>query len=110
MRAYHEINAFEEQLVDNGAVLVKFWLAITREEQLKRFNERAETAFKSFKITEEDWRNRDKWADYEHAVCDMVERCSTEISPWHLVPANDKPHARIEILKTICERLEDAGR
>ncbi len=109
MRAYHEINAFEEQLVDNGAVLVKFWLAITQDEQLKRFNERSQTAFKNFKITDDDWRNRDRWADYEHAVCDMVERCSTGIAPWHLISANDKPHARIEILKTLCDRLEAVG-
>ena len=109
MRAYHEINAFEEQLVDNGAVVVKFWLAITQEEQLKRFNERAEIAFKSFKITDEDWRNREKWPNYERAVCDMVERCSTQAAPWHLIPANDKPFARIAILKTLCDRLEAAG-
>ncbi len=108
MRAYHEINAFEEQLVDNGAVVVKFWLAITAEEQLKRFNERRDTPFKNFKITEDDWRNRDKWSDYEHAVCDMVERCGTSIAPWHLIPANDKPYARIQILKTLCKALEKA--
>ncbi len=93
----------------NGAVLVKFWLAITQDEQLKHFKQREQTAFMSFKITAEDWRSRGRWNDCEHAVCDMVERCSTGIAPWHLVPANDKPHARSEILKTLCEQLEQAG-
>ncbi|MFA6986068.1 MAG: polyphosphate:AMP phosphotransferase [Arenimonas sp.] len=108
MRAYHEINAFEEQLVRNGAVLVKFWLAITEEEQLRRFNERKAIAFKNFKITEEDWRNREKWPEYERAVCDMIERCSTEAAGWNVIPANDKLFARIEILKTLCKHLERA--
>lgn len=108
MRAYHEINTFEEQLADNGAIVVKFWLAITQEEQLERFNARQQTPFKSFKITDDDWRNRDKWHEYELAVCDMVERCSTTIAPWNLIPANDKPYARIQILKTLCKALERA--
>jgi AMP-polyphosphate phosphotransferase len=108
MRAYHEINTFEEQLADNGAIVVKFWLAITQEEQLKRFNARQQTPFKSFKITDDDWRNRDKWHEYELAVCDMVERCSTTIAPWNLIAANDKPYARIQILKTLCKALERA--
>jgi polyphosphate:AMP phosphotransferase len=106
MRAYHEINEFEEQLARNGVILVKFWLAITADEQLKRFRQRAETPFKRFKITDEDWRNREKWHAYEHAVCDMVERTSIETAPWHLIPANDKLHARIEVLKRICGALE----
>ncbi len=108
MRAYHEINEFEEQLVRNEVILVKFWVAITKEEQLKRFRERKKIAFKQFKITEEDWRNRKKWGDYEHAVCDMVERTSTDIAPWNVIPANDKMFARIEILKTLCDHLERA--
>ncbi|MBI3937647.1 MAG: polyphosphate:AMP phosphotransferase, partial [Betaproteobacteria bacterium] len=108
MRAYHEINDFEEQLARSGAVFVKFWLTITKEEQLKRFREREKTPFKSFKITEEDWRNRKKWDDYERAVCDMVERTSTDIAPWSVISANDKFSARIEILKTLCDRLEAA--
>jgi polyphosphate:AMP phosphotransferase len=108
MRAYSEINDFEEQLVDNNTVLVKFWLAITREEQLRRFKERESIGFKRFKITEEDWRNREKWDDYERAVCDMVDRTSTEIAPWTLVEANDKYFARIKILKTLCQRIEAA--
>jgi polyphosphate:AMP phosphotransferase len=108
MRAYSEINDFEEQLVDNNTVLVKFWLAITKEEQLRRFKEREKTGYKRFKITDEDWRNREKWNDYERAVCDMVDRTSTEIAPWTLVEANDKNYARVKILKTLCQRIEAA--
>ena len=106
MRAFHEINGFEEQLVRNGTVVVKFWLAITPEEQLRRFNERKAIAFKNFKITEEDWRNREKWPEYERAVCDMIERCSTGAASWNVIPANDKLFARIQILKTLCTSLE----
>ena len=108
MRAYGEINDFEEQLVRNNTVLVKFWLTITKDEQLRRFKEREKTGFKRFKITEEDWRNRKKWNEYEHAVCDMVDRTSTEIAPWTLVEANDKNFARIKILKTLCQQIEAA--
>lgn len=108
MRAYHEINDFEEQLVRNEVIVVKFWLAITKEEQLKRFREREEIAYKNHKITPDDWRNRRKWKDYERAVCDMVERTSTEISPWTLVPANDVEYARIMILETLCDTVEAA--
>src|SRR3990172_6034115 len=108
MRAYHEINDFEEQLVEAGAIVAKFWVTVTKEEQLRRFREREKTPFKSFKITPEDWRNRRKWNDYERAVCDMIERTSTEIAPWSLIPSNDKYCARIEILKTLCERVEAA--
>ncbi|MCR4302769.1 MAG: polyphosphate:AMP phosphotransferase [Gallionella sp.] len=108
MRAYGELNDFEEQLVKNNTVLVKFWLTITKEEQLRRFKEREKTGFKRFKITEEDWRNRKKWNEYEHAVCDMVDRTSTEIAPWTLVEANDKNFARIKILKTLCQQIEAA--
>ena len=107
-RAFHEINAFEEQLVRHGAVLVKFWLAITADEQLRRFEERQATPFKNFKITDEDWRNRGKWPEYEPAVCDMIERCGTDAAAWHVVAANDKLFARIEILKTLCRELERA--
>jgi AMP-polyphosphate phosphotransferase len=108
MRAYSEINDFEEQLVANNTVLVKFWLTITRDEQLRRFEEREKIGFKRFKITEEDWRNREKWDQYEQAVCDMVDRTSTGIAPWTLVEANDKNFARIKILKTLCQRIEEA--
>jgi polyphosphate:AMP phosphotransferase len=106
MRAYSEINDFEEQLVENGAIIVKFWLAISQDEQLKRFKLREEIGFKRFKITEEDWRNRDKWGAYVHAVSDMVERTSTDIAPWTLVEANNKYYARIKIMKTLCDAIE----
>ncbi|HXH71258.1 MAG TPA: polyphosphate:AMP phosphotransferase, partial [Mariprofundaceae bacterium] len=108
MRAYSEINDFEEQLVDSGVVLAKFWLSIGAEEQLRRFEERQQIGFKRFKITDEDWRNREKWDAYEQAVCDMVDRTSTEIAPWTLVEANDKRFARVKVLKTICHQLEAA--
>ncbi len=108
MRAYHEINDFEEQLVEAGGIVTKFWVTITQEEQLKRFREREKTPFKSFKITPEDWRNRKKWGLYEQAVCDMIERTSTQAAPWFLIPANNKYFARIEILKTLCQRLAAA--
>jgi polyphosphate:AMP phosphotransferase len=108
MRAYSEINDFEAQLERHDIVVVKFWLAISKDEQLRRFKEREKIGFKRFKITEEDWRNRDKWEDYERAVCDMVDRTSTEIAPWTLVEANDKNFARIKVLKTLCDRIEAA--
>ncbi len=108
MRGYGEINDFEEQMVRNHTVVVKFWLSITEDEQLKRFKEREKIGFKRFKITEEDWRNREKWTLYEQAVCDMIDRTSTEIAPWTLVEANDKNHARIKVIKTICNQIEQA--
>lgn len=107
-RAYGEINDFEAQLVERGIVLVKFWLHITAEEQLRRFQEREQIAYKAWKLTDEDWRNRERWGDYELAVNDMVERTSTRQAPWMLIEANDKRYARIEVLKTLCERLETA--
>jgi polyphosphate:AMP phosphotransferase len=110
MRAYGEINDFEEQLIRNRTIVVKFWLAINREEQLRRFEARAKIPFKRFKITEDDWRNRDKWDQYESAVCDMVERTSTEVAPWILVPANDKRHARVMVLKSLCHAIESEFR
>lgn len=106
LRAYGEINDFEEQLVRGGAVVAKFFLTIDKDEQLRRFEARAQTPFKTFKITEDDWRNREKWDDYEQAVCDMVDRTSSDITPWTLVEANDKRFARIKVLKTLCERLD----
>ncbi len=108
LRAYAEINDFEHQLSDAGAVVIKFWLQISADEQLRRFKEREDTEFKRFKITEEDWRNREKWDDYVNAVCDMVDRTSTGLAPWTLVEANDKNFARVKVLKTICERVEAA--
>jgi polyphosphate kinase 2 (PPK2 family) len=108
MRAYAEINDFEAQLVEHGIVLVKFWLHITPEEQLARFESRERTPYKRWKLTDEDWRNREKWADYEMAVNDMVERTSTSVAPWTLVEANDKRYARVKVLETLCQRLERA--
>ena len=106
MRAYYEINDFEHQLSENGAVVLKFWLAISNEEQMARFKLREETGFKRFKITEEDWRNREKWDAYKLAVSDMVDRTSTSKVPWTLVEANNKYYARIKVLSTICDALE----
>jgi polyphosphate kinase 2 (PPK2 family) len=108
LRAYDEINEFEEQLAENGAVICKFWLQISKDEQLRRFQEREQTGFKRFKITPEDWRNRDKWEAYEQAVADMVDRTSTEFAPWTLVEANDKYFARVKVLRTITRALDDA--
>jgi polyphosphate:AMP phosphotransferase len=106
MRAYSEINDFEAQLVRHDIIVVKFWLAITKDEQLRRFEDRQKTGFKSFKITDEDWRNREKWEQYEQAICDMVDRTSTLLAPWTLIEANDKNFARIKVLKTLCHQIE----
>ena len=108
MRAYGEINEFEEQLRIGAAIIVKFWLQISKAEQLRRFRERKHTPFKRFKITAEDWRNRKKWDAYELAVSDMVDRTSTEIASWTLVEAEDKRYARIKVLRTIVDRLEQS--
>lgn len=104
-RAYAEIDDFEDQLVRHGIVLCKFWLHITRDEQLARFKEREGIEYKRWKLTEEDWRNREKWDLYEAAVDDMVEHTSTSLAPWTLVEANDKRSARIKVLSTACERI-----
>ncbi len=108
LRAYGEINAFEADLVSAGAVVCKFWLQISKAEQLARFRAREKVAFKRFKITEDDWRNRRRWPHYERAVADMVERSSTELAPWTLVEAEDKRFARVKVLRTIADRLEAA--
>ncbi len=105
MRAYAEINAFEEQLVAHGIVLLKFWIHITKDEQYRRFKAREITAHKTWKLTDEDWRNRAKWELYETAVHDMVERTSTGLSPWTLVEGDDKNHARIRVIDTVCQAL-----
>ncbi len=106
MRAYHEINEFEEQLADSGAIVLKFWLSITLGEQLKRFREREKTPYKHHKITPEDWRNRKMWPHYEQAVCDMIERTSSARAPWCLIPANDKRYARVKVLNCIADAIE----
>lgn len=106
MRAYSEINDFEAQMARHHFLVVKFWLTITKDRQLHRFEDRERTGFKRFKITEEDWRNREKWDEYEKAVCDMVDRTSTKLAPWTLVEANDKYFARIKVLETLCEQID----
>jgi AMP-polyphosphate phosphotransferase len=106
MRAYSEINDFEEQLVLNGTVVAKFWLQIDKDEQLKRFELREKTSFKRFKITAEDWRNREKWDAYQTAADDMIQRTSTALAPWMLVESNDKFYTRIKVLKTLVQRIE----
>jgi len=108
MRAYHEINDFEEQLGQSGSIVVKFWLAITPGEQLARFKAREDTPYKRFKITDEDWRNRKKWRQYERAVNDMVERTSSDFAPWDVIASDDKRFARVETIERLCERLEKA--
>ena len=107
-RAYQEINDFERQLTDHGIVLAKFWLHVSPEEQLRRFEERGKIEHKKHKITDEDWRNREKWTAYEDAVNEMVARCSTAFAPWTLVPANSKYVARVQVVETLAERIEKA--
>jgi len=106
MNAYKEINDFEEQLCEHGMAVMKFWLHISQDEQIRRFRERETTPWKAHKITEEDWRNRAQWAEYEAAVNDMVARTSTSHAPWTLVAGEDKRFARVQVLRTFCERLE----
>jgi polyphosphate:AMP phosphotransferase len=108
LRAYSEINGFEEDLVAAGTVVCKFWLQIGKAEQLARFRARQKVSFKRFKITPDDWRNRKRWPEYERAVADMVDRTSTELAPWTLVEAEDKQFARMKVLKTLVRRLEAA--
>jgi len=105
-RAYREIRDFELQLVERGIIVQKFWLHIDADEQLRRFEARRRTPYKKYKITEEDYRNRRRWDDYTAAVNEMVARTGREHAPWHLVAANDKRHARIEVIRTVCAALE----
>ena len=105
-RAYAEINQFETQLAAHGILVVKYWIHISKAEQLKRFRARQTAAHKRWKLTDEDWRNRQQWDAYEQAVHDMVERTSTRHAPWTLVEANDKSFARLKVLETVCGRLE----
>jgi len=107
-RAYNEINEFERMLTDWGAVVLKFWIHIDQETQLERFTDRQNTPEKQWKITDEDWRNRDKWPQYEMAVDEMLQKTSTENAPWHIIESNDKKYARIRTLKIIVKALEEA--
>jgi polyphosphate:AMP phosphotransferase len=104
-RAYREICHFEAALHEHGAIVLKFWLHVTPDEQLRRFREREEVTYKRYKITKEDWRNREKWPQYEQAVEEMVRRSSTAYAPWHLIPANDKAYARLTVLETCIEQI-----
>ncbi len=106
MRAYSEINDFEEELTDHGIILLKFWMHISQDEQLRRFKLREKTSYKRYKITEEDYRNRDRWDQYEAAVNEMITRTSTEFAPWRLVEANDKNFARVRVLRSLCETYD----
>lgn len=104
-RAYHEINEFERQLVDSGSIVVKFWIHISKEEQLRRFEERQNDPYRAWKLTDEDWRNRDKWDRYTQAVEDMLLKTSTLTSPWTVVEGNDKNFARVRTLSTLVETV-----
>ncbi len=106
-RAYDEINDFEQQMVEKGTIVLKFWLAVTPAEQLKRFKERSHSPFKQFKITAEDWRNRRKAKAYAVAANEMFAHTHTAVAPWHVLPADDKHFARVEVLKAIVQALED---
>jgi len=107
-RAYQEINNFERQLVDGGCLVAKFWVHVSEEEQLRRFEARRDTPYKRWKLTDEDWRNREKWNQYEAAVDDMLVKTSTLKAPWTLVEGNDKRYARVKVLKTLVDLLKDA--
>lgn len=106
-QAYREINEFERMLADAGVVILKFYLHISKDEQLRRFRERETDPYKQWKITDEDWRNRKKWNRYEEAVEEMLEKTDTGVAPWRLVPANFKWYARVRVLKTAVKTLED---
>lgn len=107
-RAYNEINEFEYELHNWGAVIIKFWVQIDKQTQLARFTERQNTPEKQWKITDEDWRNREKWDLYENAVNEMLEKTNTEFAPWYILESNDKKYARIKALKIVIKELEKA--
>jgi polyphosphate kinase 2 (PPK2 family) len=106
-RAYREINEFERQLADFGTILAKFWIQISKDEQLRRFEARRETPYKAWKLTDEDWRNREKWDLYEEAINDMILKTSTLTAPWTIVEGNCKWYARVKTLKTLVDLLSD---
>lgn len=107
-RAYAEINDFEDQLTEHGIVLIKFWIHITEQEQLARFQHRSETPHKRWKLTDEDWRNREKWHEYELAAHDMVQYTSTKKAPWTLVSGNNKYFARLQVIHTVVDAFKRA--
>ncbi|MEW5819479.1 MAG: UDP-galactose-lipid carrier transferase [Cyanobacteriota bacterium] len=105
-RSYEEINNFEKNLADNGAVILKFFMDISKDEQLARFEARENDPIKAWKLTDEDWRNRDKWEEYKEATIDMYENTNNKDSKWHIIQGDCKKHARIEVLKIITDTLE----
>lgn len=105
-RAYEEINRMERDLAEKGTIIIKYWLAIDKQEQLERFEGRKDTPHKQFKLTEDDWRNRDKWQDYVQAAADMLARTNTKHAPWHVVATNDKRTARLAVLDHAIAQLE----
>jgi AMP-polyphosphate phosphotransferase len=106
LRAYDEINGFERTLAEEGMVLVKLWLQISHEEQLKRFERRRKDPLKAWKLTDEDWRNREKRGDYEEAVEDMLARTDQPYAPWNVIEGNSKRYARVRVIETVIERIE----
>ncbi|MDL2261161.1 phosphate--AMP phosphotransferase [Methanimicrococcus sp. OttesenSCG-928-J09] len=106
-RAYEEINDFEKAMTNSGVIVIKFWMHISKEKQYERFTARSLNPLKQWKLTDEDWRNREKWDDYYEAVNEMIEKTSTEKAPWVVVEANDKYYARIKVLKTVVKRIEE---
>ena len=109
-RAYNEINEFEKELSDWGAVILKFWVQIDSDTQLARFTERQNTPEKRWKITDEDWRNREKWDLYEQAVDEMLQKTSTAVAPWHILESNDKKYARVKALGIVVDAIKKACR
>jgi len=107
-RAYGEINEFERELAEHGVIVLKFWLHLSKDEQLRRFRDREDTHYKRHKINAEDWRNRRKWHAYEIAVGDMLALTHTRHAPWHLIPADNKRYARLQIIKASCKQIESA--
>jgi len=105
-RAYNEIVDFETTLAAEGMILVKFWMHVSPEEQLRRFEKRREDPYKSWKLTDEDWRNREKRSEYEAAVNEMLERCDPTWAPWHVIPGDDKHCARFAVVETVCDAVE----
>ena len=105
-RAYNEMNEFEKELSDWGAVVIKFWVQIDKDTQLARFTERQNTPEKQWKITDEDWRNREKWDLYENAVTEMLQKTNTEFAPWFVLESNDKKYARIKAMKIVIDEIE----
>ena len=107
-RAFNEMNEFERQLTDWGAVVIKFWIHIDQDTQLARFNDRQNTPEKQWKLTEEDWRNREKWPQYEEAIDEMLQKTSTENAPWYIIESNDNKYAHIKTLNIVIKALEKA--